>query len=51
MNPPNPSPNPPASRMWLWVLAAIVLHFAVWIAWFTIAMQHPVIEVPLTSAR
>jgi hypothetical protein len=35
-----------------WIAGALALHFAAWVAWFTIASRHPVSEVPLaTSGR
>ena len=39
------------SRLWLWFVAAFVVQAAAWIAWFTIASQHKVQEVPLATAR
>ena len=39
------------SRLWLWFVAAFVIQAAVWTAWFTIASQHKVQEVPLVTAR
>ena len=39
-----------SSRLWLWFLAAFVLQFAAWGAWFVIASQHRVAEVPLAGA-
>ncbi len=44
-----PPPAAPKSRLWLWFVAAFVLQAAAWIAWFTIAAQHKVEEVPLTT--
>ena len=39
------------SRLWLWFLAAFLVQAAAWTAWFVIASQHKVQEVPLASAR
>jgi hypothetical protein len=41
----------PPSRLWLWVLAAFALQFAAWTAWFIIASQHKVEEVPLAHSH
>ena len=38
------------SRLWLWFVAAFVIQAAAWTAWFTIASQHKVQEVPLAEA-
>ena len=38
------------SRLWLWVLAAFAVQIAAWTAWFIIAAQHKVQEVPLVGA-
>ena len=35
------------SRLWLWFVAAFLIQAAAWTAWFTIAAQHKVEEVPL----
>ena len=40
----------PAPRLWLWIVAACVVHLAAWASWFVIAAHHPVEEVPLASA-
>lgn len=39
------------SRLWLWFVAAFVLQLGAWTAWFVIAAQHKVKEVPLATAR
>lgn len=39
------------SRLWLWFVAAFVVQVAAWTAWFMIAAQHKVQEVPLATAR
>lgn len=39
------------SHLWLWFVAAFVVQAAAWAAWFTIAAQHKVQEVPLATAR
>jgi hypothetical protein len=39
-----------SSRLWLWFVAAFVLQLAAWTAWFVIASQHKVQEVPLSAA-
>jgi hypothetical protein len=36
-----------APRIWWWFAAAVCLHFLAWTAWFLIAAQHPVADVPL----
>lgn len=41
----------PKSKLWLWFVAAFVLQLAVWVAWFTIASQNKVQEVPLATSR
>ena len=38
---------PPPSRVWLWFVAVFAFQWAAWIAWFVIASQHQVQEVPL----
>ena len=38
-----------SSRLWLWIVAACLAHFATWTAWFIIAAHHPVEEVPLAA--
>ena len=38
------------SRLWLWFVAAFALQLGAWIAWFAIASQHKVAEVPLATA-
>jgi hypothetical protein len=38
------------SRLWLWFVAAFLIQAAAWIAWFTIAAQHRVQEVPLVGS-
>ena len=51
-SPPVPlecAPKKP-SRLWLWFVAAFLLQFAAWTAWFVIASQHKVQEVPLAGA-
>ncbi len=35
------------SRLWLWFVAAALLQLGAWTAWFTIAANHRVQEVPL----
>ena len=37
------------SRLWMWIVAACLLHVAAWTAWFIIAAHHPVEEVPLAG--
>jgi hypothetical protein len=37
------------SRLWLWFLAACLLHAIVWAGWFTLAARHPVADVPLAG--
>lgn len=44
-----PPPAAPKSRLWLWFVAAFLIQAAAWTAWFTIAAQHKVQEVPLTT--
>lgn len=36
-----------SSKVWLWFVAAFVIQAAAWAAWFVIASQHKVAEVPL----
>jgi hypothetical protein len=50
--PPQPPPTTKrGSRLWLWFVAAFVLQLSAWTAWFIIAGQHQVAEVPLVSAE
>jgi len=42
---------PKKSKLWLFVVAAFVLQLAAWSAWFVIAKQNPVQEVPLLKVR
>lgn len=44
-------PEEKRSKLWLWFVLAFVLQFGAWVAWFTIATQHKVQEVPLATAR
>lgn len=37
------------SRLWWWVVAAFAVQLAAWVAWFAIASQHKVEEVPLAG--
>jgi hypothetical protein len=37
--------------LWLWFVAAFVIQAAAWTAWFMIAAQNKVQEVPLAIAR
>jgi hypothetical protein len=37
------------SRLWLWFIAAFCVQVAAWSAWFIIASQHRVQEVPLAT--
>lgn len=39
------------SRLWLFFVAAFVLQLGAWAAWFIIAKQNPVQEVPLVKTR
>lgn len=39
------------SRLWLWFVAAFLIQAAAWTAWFTIAGQNKVQEVPLATSR
>lgn len=43
--------TPRGSRLWLWFFAAFLLQAVAWGAWFAIAAQHKVQEVPLVTAR
>jgi hypothetical protein len=38
-----------SSKLWLWIVAAIVLQLAAWTIWFMIAAHHKVEEVPLVG--
>lgn len=38
------------SRLWLWIVALVLLQFAAWTTWLIIASKHRVAEVPLSSA-
>lgn len=51
MNPSSVSSSPTRkkSRLLLWVVFAFLIQAAAWTAWFTIAANHRVAEVPLTS--
>lgn len=42
-------PPPKPSRVWWWIVAVLLLQAAAWIAWFIIAAQHRVAEVPLAT--
>ena len=47
---PNAPPHGPTrSRLWWWVVAAFAVQLAAWVAWFAIASQHKVEEVPLAG--
>ncbi len=46
----NGAKNKP-SRLWLWFVAAFVLQAMAWTAWFVIAAQNKVQEVPLVRTR
>ncbi len=48
-NPPDRAPARPPSRLWLWVVAVCALQVAAWTAWFIIAAQNRVQEVPLAT--
>lgn len=49
--PENSAPvSSPKSRLWLWFVMAFVIQIVAWTAWFTIAAQHKVQEVPLAGA-
>ncbi len=37
------------SRLWLWVVAAFALQCAAWAAWFIIAANNRVAEVPIMA--
>ena len=39
------------SKLWLVFVAVGLLQLAAWTAWFIIAKNHPVQEVPLATAR
>ena len=39
------------SRLLAWVALAFVVQLAAWAAWFTIAAQHRVAEVPLAITK
>ena len=39
------------NNFWLVVSAVFALQLAAWAAWFIIASQHPVKEVPLATGR
>jgi hypothetical protein len=45
------SSTPTRSKIWLWFIAAFLVQAAAWTAWFVIASQHTVQEVPLVSSR
>ena len=51
MNPTDTQVPAKPSRLWLWFVAAFMIQFAAWAAWFTIAAQHRVQEVPLEAGR
>ena len=38
------------SYLWAWVLAAFVVQLGAWTAWFTLAANNKVAEVPLATA-
>ncbi len=35
------------SRLWIWFLAACLIHIGTWALWIAIGAMHPVEEVPL----
>jgi hypothetical protein len=37
------------SRLWLWIVVAFVIQAAAWTAWFMIASENRVAEVPLAT--
>lgn len=37
------------SKLWLWFVLAFVIQAGAWTAWFVIASQHKVQEVPLEA--
>lgn len=39
------------SKLWLWFVAAFLIQIAAWSAWFVIASQNKVQEVPLVKSR
>lgn len=41
------APVAKSSRLWWWFVVAFLIQAAAWIAWFIIAAQHRVAEVPL----
>lgn len=41
------APSGRGGRLWLFFVAAFLLQFSAWAAWFVIAGHHPVQEVPL----
>jgi hypothetical protein len=45
------NPTPTRSKLWLWFVAAFLVQAAAWTAWFVIAAQHKVQEVPLVTAH
>ena len=45
----NPRRVPRPSRLWLWFVAAFAIQIGAWTAWFAIAAQHKVEEVPLET--
>jgi hypothetical protein len=49
MKTPEQTVSPKPSRLWLWFIAAFLIQGAAWTAWFTIASQHKVQEVPLVT--
>lgn len=49
MNKPGARNRP--SRLWWWFVAAFLVQAGAWMAWFVVASQHKVQEVPLATAR
>jgi hypothetical protein len=43
------SPTAGRSKLWLWFVLAFVIQAGAWTAWFVIASQHKVQEVPLEA--
>lgn len=43
------SPGRPGSKIWLWLVALLLLQIAAWTAWLVIASRHKVAEVPLEA--
>jgi hypothetical protein len=47
----NAESPPRNSRLWLWIVAILLMQVTAWTTWLVIAARHKVAEVPLATAR